>query len=70
MRLFLIPGFGEDRYIFEKIQDHLPGEKVFLSHWHLLGEQDRPWLNASTQAHHLQQVFTGSAESQSSPGNS
>ena len=53
MRLFLIPGFGEDRYIFEKIQDHLPGEKVFLNHWHLVGEQARPELNVLSYAREL-----------------
>ena len=57
MRLFFIPGFGEDETIFEKIQDHLPCEKVFLNHWRLVGDGDRPELNVLSYARELVDRF-------------
>ncbi|MCC9168075.1 alpha/beta fold hydrolase [Pontibacter harenae] len=53
MRVFLVPGFGEDASIFDKIYPHLPGEKIFLNPWELLGNQPRPELNALQYAKQL-----------------
>ena len=53
MRLILIPGFGEDETIFDKIQDKLPGEKLFLSLWHLLPNKSVKSLNAAVFAKEL-----------------
>lgn len=36
MRIFFIPGFGEEVSIFDKIQPFIPGEKVFIDNWTLL----------------------------------
>jgi hypothetical protein len=38
MRIFFIPGFGEEGFIFDKIQTNIPGEKVFIDNWALLKE--------------------------------
>ncbi|AHM62877.1 hypothetical protein D770_23160 [Flammeovirgaceae bacterium 311] len=57
MRLLFIPGFGEDPSIFEKIQNHIPGEKVFLDYWVLLGDRPRPELNALQYAKELVEQF-------------
>lgn len=53
MRILLIPGFGEDESIFDKIQAHLPGQKVFLNPWALLGNQPRPELDVLRYAKQL-----------------
>jgi hypothetical protein len=57
MRLLFIPGFGEDPSIFDKIQPHLPGEKVFLDFWVLLGDRPRPELNALLFAKELVEQY-------------
>lgn len=57
MRLFFIPGFGEDASIFDKITPHLPGEKVFLDPWLLAGDQARPGLTALEYARELTARF-------------
>jgi pimeloyl-ACP methyl ester carboxylesterase len=38
MRLFFIPGFGEETYIFDKLKLFIPGEKVLIENWKLLEE--------------------------------
>ncbi|HEX8461950.1 MAG TPA: alpha/beta hydrolase, partial [Segetibacter sp.] len=38
MRIFFIPGLCEEIWIFDKIQSHIPGEKVFIENWILLNE--------------------------------
>ncbi|WP_224998661.1 alpha/beta fold hydrolase [Cesiribacter sp. SM1] len=57
MRLLFIPGFGEDPSIFSSIQDHLPGEKVFLDYWELLGKEPRPELNPLLFAEELVEQY-------------
>jgi hypothetical protein len=47
MRLFFIPGFGEDETIFDKLHPHLSGKKVFLNLWQLLPDKARPELTAA-----------------------
>ena len=57
MRIFLIPGLGEDEFIFDKILDALPGEKQVLSLWKLLPNKAEKSLNASSFAGALIQRF-------------
>ena len=38
MKVILIPGFGEEPYIFDKIEPHIPGEKMVIKNWTLLQE--------------------------------
>lgn len=57
MRTLFIPGFGEDEFIFDKIQAGLPGEKRFLSLWQLLPNHPVPNLNAAVFARELVQRF-------------
>jgi pimeloyl-ACP methyl ester carboxylesterase len=33
MRLFFIPGFGEETSIFNKIKPYIQGEKIFIENW-------------------------------------
>ncbi|MBD0254741.1 MAG: alpha/beta hydrolase [Cytophagales bacterium] len=53
MRLFFIPGFGEIPSIFDRIAPHLPGEKVFVDNWQLVGDRPRPDLTALSYAREL-----------------
>lgn len=53
MRLLFIPGFGEDESIFDKIHPHLPGEKVFLNNWELVGDKPKPGLTVLQYAREL-----------------
>ena len=57
MRIILIPGFGEDESIFEKIQDKLPDEKLSLSLWNLLANKSVKTLNAGIFARDLTERF-------------
>jgi hypothetical protein len=57
MRIILIAGFGEDESIFEKIQDKLPGDKLFLSLWELLPNESIKTLNAAVFARELTERF-------------
>ena len=58
MRIIFIPGFGEDEYIFDKIQDKLPGEKLFLNLWQLLPNKHIKDLNVFGFAGELIERFT------------
>jgi len=53
MRLFFIPGFGEDPAIFDRIAPHLPGDQVFVDNWPLIGDAPRPDLTALSYAGEL-----------------
>ncbi len=53
MRLFFIPGFGEEAWIFDKIAPHLPGEQVFINNWELLGNMMLPALTPPVYAQKL-----------------
>ena len=57
MRLIYIPGFGEDPSIFDRIHPHIPGEKVFVDNWKLIGNKPRPGLNALQYAEELVDQF-------------
>jgi hypothetical protein len=57
MRNILIPGFGEDEFIFERIHDKLPGEKLSLSLWNLLPDKSVKTLNAEVFAKDLIGLF-------------
>jgi pimeloyl-ACP methyl ester carboxylesterase len=46
MRIIFIPGLGEDEFIFEKLQNTLPGEELFLSLWKELPNHRVSNLNA------------------------
>ena len=57
MRLFFIPGFGEDPAIFDRVAPHLPGEKTFVDNWQLIGNRPRPDLTALSYAGELAERF-------------
>jgi hypothetical protein len=57
-RLIFIPGLGEDETIFHKIHPSIPGEKVFLNKWVLLGNNPRPGLTVLQFAQELVDQFT------------
>lgn len=57
MRTLLIPGFGEDEFIFDNIQSHLPEDKRILSLWRLLPNYPVLGLNVSVFAHELVDRF-------------
>lgn len=46
MRIIFIPGFGEDETIFSNIAPLIPGNKLILNSWTLLGNQPRKNTNA------------------------
>ena len=50
MRIIFIPGFGEEPWIFDKLHPQLQGEKVFVDHWRLLGDQPQPALSPHVYA--------------------
>lgn len=57
MRIFFIPGLGEEKWIFDKIAPFITGEKVFVDNWALLkvaGEKD---LDAGDYAAQLIERF-------------
>lgn len=45
MRIFFIPGLGEEKWIFDKIAPYINGEKVFIDNFILLNEVHQPGLN-------------------------
>lgn len=53
MRIFFIPGFGEEAWIFDKISPHIPGEKVFIDNWQSIGERQRADITALAFASEL-----------------
>lgn len=57
MRIFFIPGFGEEPDIFEKIHPHLPGDKVLINNWTLIGDIPRYQLTSMEYARELVQEF-------------
>ena len=62
MRLILIPGFGEETTIFDKILPLLPYEKVVLDHWELLGNNPRRTLNVTNYGYELIDTFKITAD--------
>lgn len=57
MRLFFIPGFGEEPAIFDKVHPAFSSEKVFVDHWELLGNEPRPTVDALIYARELVSIF-------------
>ncbi len=57
MRIFFIPGLGEEKWIFDKIAPSIEGEKVFINNWELLAEVSEKGLNASVYAAFLIERF-------------
>lgn len=57
MRIFFIPGFGEEGFIFDKIQAFIPGEKVFIDNWTLLKEVPEKGLTGLVYAKYLVECF-------------
>lgn len=57
MRIFFIPGFGEEEFIFDKIQSFIPGEKLFLDNWTLLKEVPEKGLTGLVYANYLIECF-------------
>ena len=57
MRIFFIPGLGEEKWIFDKIAPFLEGEKVFIDNWELLKELSGKNLDATVYAAFLIKRF-------------
>lgn len=57
MRIFFIPGFGEEVSIFNKIQSFIPGEKVFIDNWTLLAYVPEKKLTVLVYAEYLTERF-------------
>lgn len=57
MRIFFIPGLGEEPFIFDKIQAAIPGEKVFIDNWKLLARLPEKDLTAWVYAKYLVEHF-------------
>lgn len=57
MRIFFIPGLGEEPFIFDKIQAFISGEKVFLDNWTLLEEIPEKELTVLAYAKFLVERF-------------
>ncbi|MCW3081635.1 alpha/beta hydrolase [Segetibacter sp.] len=62
MRIFFIPGLGEEIFIFDKIQSSIPGEKIFIDNWSLLTELPEKDLTALVYAKHITEKFQISKE--------
>lgn len=57
MRIFFIPGFGEEGFIFDKIQAFIPGEKVFIDNLTLLKSVPEKGLTGLVYANYLIECF-------------
>ncbi|MCW3107307.1 MAG: hypothetical protein JWQ09_1813 [Segetibacter sp.] len=57
MRIFFIPGLGEETFIFDKIQPFIPGEKIFIDNWRLLADIPEKDLTALVYAAYLIEHF-------------
>jgi len=57
MRIIFISGFGEDEFIFDKIEKALPGEKLFLSLWKTVPDTPVKKLNVAEFAKSLVDRF-------------
>lgn len=56
MRTFLIPGFGEEPWIFDPLLGALPGTKILIGHSDLIGAMLRPDYHVQDYAHQLIQT--------------
>lgn len=57
MRIIFICGFGEDELMFSKIIPFIPGDKVVLNSWHLMGDKPVPEIDALKLATALVQQY-------------
>lgn len=57
MRLLLIPGFGEETSIFDRLYPLLPQDKIFIDNWELLGSTPRHTLNVTNYAYELIDLY-------------
>jgi hypothetical protein len=57
MRIFFIPGLGEEISIFDKIKPFIPGEKVFIENWTLLAYVPEKDITVLTYAKYLTERF-------------
>ncbi len=57
MRIICIPGFGEDELVFSKILPLLPGDKIVLDTWTLIGNNKRGRFTALQYAQEVAQRF-------------
>jgi hypothetical protein len=58
MRIFFIPGLGEDTFIFDKIEPFIQGEKIFIDNWSLLGQVEENGLQVTAYAEFLIRRFS------------
>ncbi|MDQ6813210.1 MAG: alpha/beta hydrolase [Bacteroidota bacterium] len=58
MRIFFIPGLGEEISIFDKILPFIDGEKVFIDNWTLLTEVAEEDLTVMVYASYLIKKFS------------
>lgn len=57
MRIFFIPGFGEEVSVFDKIRSFIQGEKVFIDNWTLLADVPEKGLTVLMYAKYLTEHF-------------
>src|SRR3954466_9865021 len=57
MRVFFVPGFGEETSIFDKIESFVDGEKVFIDNWKLLEKVPQKGLTVVVYAKYLVELF-------------
>ncbi len=57
MRIFFIPGFGEDTSVFDKIAPHISGDKIFIDNWEEIGDKPRKDINVLLHAKALVQKY-------------
>lgn len=57
MRIFFIPGLGEENFIFDKIHPHIAGEKIFIENWDILAKVPEDNLTVLTYAEFLTEEF-------------
>ncbi len=57
MRIFFIPGLGEEILIFDKIKPFIEGEKIFIDNWTLLGEVPEKEITVLIYAEYLIKQF-------------
>jgi len=57
VRILFVPGLGEEPFIFDKIQEFVPGEKVFIDNWKVLKDVPEKGLNVLVYARFLVERF-------------
>ncbi len=57
MRIFFIPGLGEEVFIFDRIESFVSEEKVFIDNWTLLDEVPEKGLTVLVYAKYLIERF-------------